>query len=81
MRLQILDVRKNRLSDIIHKNAVNFLKETIVIMWDNPFESDVKEELTNPKHLFFVDQFDNDPFKIPNQRHLFTEKTKYNNLI
>ena len=59
-------MRKNRLSDIIHKNAVNFLKETIVIMWDNPFESDVKQELTNPKHLFFVDQFDNDPFKIPN---------------
>lgn len=36
MKLQVLDLRVNRLTSIIQTNAVNFLKETVVLMWKNP---------------------------------------------
>ena len=38
MKLQLLDVRRNRLTNIIQKQAVQFLKETVVLMWENPLE-------------------------------------------
>ena len=66
MKLQVLDIRKNRLTNIIQKNAVNFLKDTIVIMWNNPFTDDIKTELLNPKHLFMTQELDDDPHQIPN---------------
>ena len=66
MKLQVLDIRKNKLTDIIQKNAVNFLKETIVIMWNNPFKDDIQAELLNPKHLFMTQELEDDPHLIPN---------------
>jgi Leucine-rich repeat (LRR) protein len=40
MRLRLLDIRGNRLSHIIQADASNFLEETVVLMWGNPFECD-----------------------------------------
>ena len=40
MKLRLLDIRANRLTQIIQKDAQNFLEETVVLMWDNPFECD-----------------------------------------
>ena len=40
MRLKLLDLRDNRLQSIFLKDAVNFLRETVVLMWDNPFTED-----------------------------------------
>ena len=77
MKLQVLDIRKNRLTNIIQKNAVNFLKDTIVIMWNNPFQDNIKNELLNPKHLFMMQELDDDPHLIPNQKHLFTQKKPF----
>ena len=66
MKLQVLDVRGNRLTELIQGRAVNFLKDTIVLMWGNPFEGDVQAELRYPKHLFMTQELDDDPLKIPN---------------
>ena len=52
MKLQILDIRNNLLEAVIQTKAVNFLKDTIVLMWNNPLEGDLNEELRYPKHLF-----------------------------
>ena len=77
MKLQILDVRNNELTTLIQPNAVNFLKDTIVFMWNNPFEMDHTVELRYPKHLFLTQELDDDPLKIPNQKHLFTPKRPF----
>ena len=37
MKLQLLDIRGNKLTKIFLKEAVTFLKDTVVLMWDNPF--------------------------------------------
>ena len=39
MNLHLLDIRGNKLTTLVHKDAVNFLKDTVVLMWGNPFES------------------------------------------
>ena len=44
MKLQILDIRGNRLTKIFLKEAVSFLKDTVVLMWDNPFETESVEK-------------------------------------
>ena len=54
MKLQILDLRNNKLTTLIQPKAVNFLKDTIIFMWNNPFEVDHTEELRYPKHLFLT---------------------------
>ncbi len=45
MRLRLLDIRNNRLSQINQSQAKNFLQETVVLMWGNPFECDTSELL------------------------------------
>jgi hypothetical protein len=40
-----LDIRGNRLTKIFLKEAVSFLKDTVVLMWDNPFEIENSEKL------------------------------------
>ena len=45
MRLRLLDIRNNRLSQINQSQAKNFLQETVVLMWGNPFECDTFELL------------------------------------
>ena len=77
MSLQVLDVRGNKLTSIIQKNAVNFLKDTIVIMWDNPFQENIQAELLHPKHLFMSQELEEDPHLIPNQMHLITQKKPF----
>jgi hypothetical protein len=41
MKLQFLDLRDNKLFDYRLIDASIFLKETVVLMWDNPFKSEV----------------------------------------
>lgn len=41
MQLQILDIRNNKLLTLIQDKAVNFLKDTIVFMWNNPLVGDL----------------------------------------
>lgn len=78
MRLQLLDVRKNKLTSLIQKHAVQFLKETIVLMWDNPLEtSEVNAEYLDPRNLFSAHKFDYDPRFIPNSLHLFTARRPF----
>ena len=45
MKLRLLDIRGNRLTQIIQKEAVSFLEETVVLMWNNPFECDTENLL------------------------------------
>ena len=51
MKLILLDIRKNKLIDIVQKQAINFLKETVVLMWDNPFEANLHKEFISPSHI------------------------------
>jgi len=37
MQLRVLDIRENRVANIFQKEAAAFLRETVVLMWDNPF--------------------------------------------
>lgn len=41
MKLKLLDVRQNKLAQVVQTQAVNFLRETVVLMWANPFECDL----------------------------------------
>ena len=66
MKLQVLDIRGNKLVSVIQAKAVNFLKDTVVLMWHNPFEEEIDAELRYPKHLFLSQELDDDPLKIPN---------------
>lgn len=78
MKLQLLDVRKNKLTNIIQKHAVQFLKETIVLMWDNPLnEAEINAELLDPRTLFSAYKFDYDPKFIPNPLHMFTARKQF----
>ena len=38
MRLQMLDIRGNKLTQLVQENAIYFLMETVVLMWQNPFD-------------------------------------------
>ena len=76
MRLKLLDLRDNRLQSIFLKDAVNFLRETVVLMWDNPFTEDqfqiASDEFRSPAHLFRAsEEFDDDYTKIRNPIHIF----------
>ena len=77
MKLSVLDIRGNKLTSLIQSQAVNFLKDTVVIMWGNPLEGEIEAELHYPKHLFLSQELDDDPLKIPNQKHLFTPKRPF----
>ena len=46
-------------------------------MWGNPIQDDIEAELRYPKHLFLTQELDDDPMKIPNQKHLFTQKRPF----
>ena len=52
MSLQMLDLRDNRITKMIQTQAVNFLKMTVVLLWGNPFEDNLKDEFIRPKHVF-----------------------------
>lgn len=77
MQLQMLDVRDNGLSTIIQKNAVNFLVNTVILMWNNPFTDNVQAEFVYPKHIFKKVELNDDPRKIPNPLHMFTPKRPF----
>jgi len=76
MRLRVLDLRENKLNQIFLKDAVNFLRETVVFMWDNPFQSEtfaeISKEFNDPAHLFrATPEFDDDYTKIMNPLHIY----------
>lgn len=75
MKLQLLDVRGNKLSKIFLNQAINFLKDTVVLMWDNPFTctKDIDLEYYDPGSLFRSEQLDDDPSLIQNPMHIFTK--------
>ena len=52
MKLQVLDLRGNRLTKVFLSEAVTFLKDTVVLMWDNPFEDETNNEFYDPASLF-----------------------------
>ena len=53
MSLKLLDLRENKLTHIFQEHAVNFLRETIVLMWDNPFN-----DIAEVKQLMRQEYFD-----------------------
>lgn len=75
MKLQLLDVRSNRLTKTFLKEAVTFLKDTVVLMWDNPFEGDdvAEREFYDPASLFRSGDLDDDYHLIQSPMHLYTE--------
>lgn len=75
MRLQLLDVRNNRLTKIFMQEAISFLKDTVVLMWDNPFECDgeISREFFDPASLFRSGDLDDDYRLIQNPMHIYTE--------
>ena len=55
MKLKVLDLRENKLGEIFLANAQNFLRETVILMWDNPFENckgQIGKELRDPSYMF-----------------------------
>jgi hypothetical protein len=71
MRLRVLDLRENKLTNVLLKDAATFLKETVVLMWDNPFASTPEEvrhiarEFNDPGHLFrAATDFDDEDFRL-----------------
>ena len=44
MKLQFVDLRQNKLSAINLSKAVAFLRETVVLMWSNPFQDGAGEQ-------------------------------------
>ena len=57
MQLRILDIRENRVASIFQKEAAAFLRETVVLMWDNPFndpdsQAVMAREYQDPMHQF-----------------------------
>jgi len=72
MKLKLLDLRDNRLQSIYLRQAPAFLKETVVLMWDNPFTDGplASIEHTDPSHLFRAAA--EDDVYIRNPLHLLT---------
>ena len=57
MQLRLLDLRDNKLATIFQKEATAFLRETVVLMWGNPFSDPeakalIAKEYLDPMHLF-----------------------------
>lgn len=71
MKLKLLDIRANRLTQIMQSEASTFLEETVVLMWDNPFECDTSQLLKQASKIL-VGLSDVDV--VPNPLHLFTER-------
>ena len=71
MKLHLLDIRGNKLTKIVQSNAVNFLKETVVLMWNNPFEEDLESIVKLPRHIISEVE---DESLIPNPLHMFTAR-------
>jgi hypothetical protein len=76
MQLRVLDLRENRLQSIHLSNGAAFLRNTIVLMWDNPFDQDppgfIAKEFMDPAHFFRAStDFDDDPLKILSPLHLY----------
>jgi len=74
MKLHLLDLRGNHLTKIFLSQAINFLKDTVVLMWGNPFTcgKDIDLEFFDPGSLFRSEQLDDDPSLIQNPMHIFT---------
>jgi hypothetical protein len=71
-------VRGNKLTDLIQKEAVAFLKETVVLMWDNPLDHAAsKAEVLEPRGLFNAHKYGYDERLIPNPLHLFTPRKPF----
>ena len=68
MRLMLLDLRENKINSIFQREAVTFLKETIVIMWGNPFNADQPstqgKEYQDPASLFRATNDFEDDFRL-----------------
>ena len=76
MRLKLLDLRENKVNSIFQREAVAFLKETIVLMWNNPFNADQPNtqgrEYQDPACLFrATNDFEDDFRLIQNPLHIF----------
>ena len=77
MRLSMLDLRKNKLSSFRLTKAQAFLKETVVLLWDNQLVEDDSErpvpaqdvEFYDPSYLFRAE----DDHKLVNPMHMYTE--------
>lgn len=54
MKLKFLDLRENKITDSCLREALNFLIETVVLLWDNPFQNLglIRKELIDPSHMF-----------------------------
>ncbi|CDW91018.1 UNKNOWN [Stylonychia lemnae] len=74
IQLKLLDLRENKLTKIFMRNAIRFLKETVVLMWDNPFDNmgDLRKEYYDPACLFRASiELEDDPSLIQNPLHIF----------
>ena len=61
----------------MHKDAVNFLRETVVLMWGNPFDSqEVYLNQKLPQHI--VTSLPEED--LPNPLHLFTPRSEIEDL-
>ena len=75
MKLQLLDVRNNRLTKMFLRDAVSFLKDTVVLMWENNFEceGDMTKEFFDPASLFRSGDLDDDYHLIQSPMHIYAE--------
>ncbi len=66
MSLRILDLRENKLESIYMNEAANFLRETVILMWDNPFQDSQRAtvEHCDPAHLFRA-ELEEEPIRNP----------------
>ena len=86
MQLRVLDIRENRVASIFQKEAAAFLRETVVLMWDNPFNDPdsqalIAREYQDPMHLFrSTTDFDDDFRQMINPLHLYKPIDNASNL-
>ena len=86
MQLRVLDIRENRVASIFQKEAAAFLRETVVLMWDNPFNDPdsqalIAREYQDPMHLFrSTTDFDDDFRLMINPLHLYKPIDNASNL-
>ena len=76
MSLSLLDLRDNKLTSPFQKDAVAFLRETVVLLFDNPFNAEslksLSQEFNDPSHLFrATTEFDDDFRLIMNPLHIY----------
>ena len=88
MKLSLLDIRENKIQNIFLKDALTFLRDTVVIMWDNPFEESKQQmarEYYDPSYLFRASELEDDYRLIQNPLHIFKAseetKLKYQDLL